>query len=591
MFEGRDLFVVSAEGTAPTDELIVRLADAIGLRATRVSIDEITSLGHSIRFDSGTHLIVGAAALASISRRDRNFPGVFGKYSESAASLLIYGFGSGHDSLLAELTGGRVRLHDREASGLIKFSLSNALPSACCTLRGLSTEVVYPKYPRGLAGGDGVVSLITAGGAAVLTKVEQANRNLFLLAGSLPPDLDQEISQGNAWRAQVELLPWMLFFRTVFGTRCWHSSIHRAAVVIDDPLLTPRYGYLHFAELRDAMERHGFASSIAFIPWNHERCRSRMVAMIRRRPDHFSLCVHGNDHTAGEFAAGNLTDFRAKAAVALTRMDELSSATGLAYDRVMVFPQSAFSRDALPAISRQGFLAAIGSNLFAADHETGDLTLRDLLEAAITAYGGAPLFGRRSPNELFQLAFDLFLGKPAFIVQHHQDFRNGVEPLAQACDALRQQVPDLKWQSVGKIIRETCLQKRDGQNRYSVRFYSDTFRFTAAASGNYQFEQKRRNPQPTRFVLCDGTAIDAATSDDRIVTELRLDEGQTVNLEVPTEEARLAPEPRPRGYRARVFVRRMLSEFRDNYLARNEHLLAAANQIVKRHRYTPQEHP
>ncbi len=41
-----------------------------------------------------------------------------------------------------------------------------------------------------------------------------------------------------------------------------------ACLIIDDPLLIPRYGKLNFAKLLREMNEHNFFTEIAFIPWN-----------------------------------------------------------------------------------------------------------------------------------------------------------------------------------------------------------------------------------------------------------------------------------------------------------------------------------
>jgi hypothetical protein len=46
-------------------------------------------------------------------------------------------------------------------------------------------------------------------------------------------------------------------------------------LVIDDPLLKPRYGFLKFLPFLRLMQRHDFATSIAFIPWNWRRSATK----------------------------------------------------------------------------------------------------------------------------------------------------------------------------------------------------------------------------------------------------------------------------------------------------------------------------
>src|SRR5262252_284044 len=94
-----------------------------------------------------------------------------------------------------------------------------------------------------------------------------------------------------------------------------------------------------------------------------------------------------------------------------------SEINGVPFDDVMVFPQGLFSTGAMAALKAAGYLAAVNSDL-CPSNGSGTLTLRDVLEVAVTRFSGFPLFGRRYPRELAEFALDLFVGKPALAVEH-----------------------------------------------------------------------------------------------------------------------------------------------------------------------------
>ena len=50
-------------------------------------------------------------------------------------------------------------------------------------------------------------------------------------------------------RALDACLPFLIFLRSAFGEACWHNPDRTAGFVIDDPLLTPEYGFIHFPRL------------------------------------------------------------------------------------------------------------------------------------------------------------------------------------------------------------------------------------------------------------------------------------------------------------------------------------------------------
>ena len=59
--------------------------------------------------------------------------------------------------------------------------------------------------------------------------------------------------------------------------------------------------------------------------------------MFKERPDRFSLCVHGCDHTKGEFGKTDIYYLDNKVKLATARMIEHSKRTGIPFDRIMHF--------------------------------------------------------------------------------------------------------------------------------------------------------------------------------------------------------------------------------------------------------------
>ena len=86
------------------------------------------------------------------------------------------------------------------------------------------------------------------------------------------------------------------------------------------------------------------------------------------------------------------------------------------------FLQACFCKGALQAFAAEGFLVAFNTSVFAADHQPGDVVIGDLLDPAISRYGRRPLFSRKYPVSIFPVAFDLFVGKPALLVEHQRLF-------------------------------------------------------------------------------------------------------------------------------------------------------------------------
>ena len=210
------------------------------------------------------------------------------------------------------------------------------------------------------------------------------------------------------------------------------SEFHHASIIIDDPLLRENYGFLNYRKLLNLMDKHNFHTSIAFIPFNFKRTDKRIAALFRERPDRFSLCVHGCDHTKGEFGKTGLSYLDSKVKLATARMIEHEKRLGVPFDRIMVFPQGKFSNVALEALKKNNYLAAVNTEAMPVDGRISSTF---------------PFFLRYKPEDVADCVSD-----PIFIVLHHDYFKNGYERLTDFVDELNQS-KNVKWDSLGNIVR------------------------------------------------------------------------------------------------------------------------------------------
>jgi hypothetical protein len=224
-----------------------------------------------------------------------------------------------------------------------------------------------------------------------------------------------------------------------------------ACLIIDDPLLRPKYGCLDYEKLLEEMRSHDFFTEIAFIPWNYRRSDPRTIRLFANSPDYYAMCVHGCDHTANEFGCTDYQKLRALSSTALWRMEEHKRLTGLPYDPVIVFPQGHFSSVAMRALRDQGYLAAFNSGLRATDgDQPPDFEYR---HPATTTYHGLPLFLRRYPKDRSKFAQDIAAGRPILIVEHHSAFRNGYGAMTDLVDWVNS-LGNIRWTSLLHIAQK-----------------------------------------------------------------------------------------------------------------------------------------
>jgi len=231
-----------------------------------------------------------------------------------------------------------------------------------------------------------------------------------------------------------------------------------ACLIIDDPLLRPRYGCLNYKKVLQEMKEHNFFTEIAFIPWNYKRSDPKTVRVLADNQEYFGICVHGYNHTANEFGGGDYQKVSALSSTALERMEEHKRLYGLPYDPVMVFPQGRFSSVAMLALKDQGYRSAFNSTLRATDGD--ELPFIEYQRPATTIYHDFPLFLRRYPKNKSGFLQDLALGRPIIVVEHHGIFKTGYKPMTDFIDWVNG-LGNIKWKSLSDITDYYCGNKSD----------------------------------------------------------------------------------------------------------------------------------
>ena len=348
---------------------------------------------------------------------------------------------------------------------------------------------------------------------------------------------------------------------------------HHAAVTIDDPLLRPKYGYLNFESLLRLTREHNFCATLAFIPHNYRRNSRQIVKMFRENSDRLAICFHGNDHTGAELASADPCHLNTLLGAAEARMSLHHQATGLPCGRVMVFPQGHFSVEAMKVLKCRNFCAGVNTT----PHPTGhpvDLTLGELAQPAVLRYGGFPLFLRKPIRQTTRqdIAFNLFFGRPVLVVEHHDVFKRP-ETLAEIVATINSVAAEIRWSDLETAVASSILQRRTPDGTCQVRAYSGSVRIS-----NYRDSPQRYSVEwphaedcpPVEQVLEDGKPFPAYTVDDcRIRLSTQLAPGESRFFSVSYRNDYRSLESLGFRWRAKAFVRRRLSEIRDNYVSKN----------------------
>jgi hypothetical protein len=184
--------------------------------------------------------------------------------------------------------------------------------------------------------------------------------------------------------------------------------------------------------------------------------------------------------------------------------------------------------------------------------------------------------------EAFAMA--LFLGKPAILVEHHEFFRNGSGGAEEFVQRLAELRPDLKWKSLAETVTSTHARRRVSEGKWEVRFFTDTFRLEHGLEESVHYRLLRRIPEATAVerVLVGGKEVPFARENGFLTFETHAQRPQTLSIQVAV--APIKPTKAYSSgvkYQASVALRRGLSEFRDNVIARNRFALGAGKLLMR----------
>lgn len=505
------------------------------------------------------------------------------------SEILVYGIPAayGTNEALQAITDGAVRGVAPEPNEIVRYSLSHDARELCAQLAGQSLvsnqEHTVPVLE--IQTGCGWLQIIMAANERpMFVRQATSTSDLFLLVGRMPnigTPLSRDTGLGDDC---IPLIPPLIFLRHCFPESCWHGNEPTARLIIDDPILTKKYGALDFGTLKTSMRRLGYGVSIAFIPWNHWRSSRRSVAQLLSPDSNLSVCVHGCDHTNHEFQSGSPSVLAQKAALGIQRMERHRKRVGAKFEDVMVFPQGQFSKAAIPALRSANYLAAVNSTCFPTDYEPDDLKITDFLWPAVTRFDGFPIFQRHYPRNLFDFAFDLFLGKPALIVEHHEYFRDHCQGIQEFVADLQRIEPRLSWPGLSELLMRSNLRRVNEYGTFEMRFFTRRFQFSPKESegGQYRLFKSEPNPDTVDQVLVDGKSVSFGLEKGDLTLEVRAVPGQLKNIEIIDKDAHTVPVYSFGSvHNARVLVRRGLSEFRDSTLSRHKVLMKIAKRLVR----------
>jgi hypothetical protein len=596
------LLLYSSRATAAEDAHLAMLVEFLGCRVQTVDVGDgwatVARSKQTVSSSEGIAVHAGTLALL-ISEGAENAVSFIEK--QSPASVFVYGFSPQVSaSLLTQLTEGRITSVEpvrpsspgEVTAESVQFShqlAGAALPRAHCPSTGEGWGF------SGIAAGSDVLRLVVSAQKPTSVYLKIRDCGLFLSTSETLPSPALEVQEEESIEAFYDaLLPLLMFVRNVAGESCWHGAAKSARLIIDDPVLRPRYGYLDFRKLFDSMEKYRYSATVAYIPWNYKRTSAEQAAFFKAHSNMFSICLHGCDHMNNEYGTTDEAVLFHKSRLALERMTLHESRTGIPCEPVIVFPQGRFSSPSLRALRQTNYLGAINSTRFPMDGVTPPITLGDLLLPAIAGPEGFPVFPRHYPAEEFALRFSLFLGRPAFLVEHHEYFKAGLPELETLVQRMNRAEPALNWGTLAESVTTSGWQRRSESQSWEVRFFTDLFEITNTGQAGCSYVLWKEEPERSAKgrIRVGESELRMEYEGNRLRGEFVLAPRQSAQVTVTpfVSEAKKMPAEGIK-YSSKVFIRRALSEFRDEVLVRNPAMLAPAKALVKMMKAGADSHP
>ncbi len=577
--------VIAGDSSATSTERLERLLEFLGIPCERQRCDD-ASITEEIR-EVGEGIVFAPLKAAPRWLEAREKSRGFEKSAAPPAFFYSLGDETGSDNSLGALTGDENdNIEDVRCDGL-EAIVSEEWPRLTGPLHGLRFKLT----PRR---GERVARLQPKGSISDIIRSEAGSHffccgtkagRAFVSSSSEIPDLDQPVL-GKGYNAREQFFsaaPWLMFLKWAFRGVCWETEEAGACFIVDDPLLRMNYGFCDFRLLDRQMKEHSFSTNIAMIPWNERRTSREMASLINDSEGRLSVSVHGCDHTAREFGTDDRDDLSAKVNTAKRRMAEHQKTTGIAHDSVMIFPQGIFSRESLATLQKKDFAAAVNTEPLPFARRDETLTIRDSWSVAIQRYGSFPLFTRRYPSDgIENFAFDILLGKPCLVVEHHNFFKDEHQEVVRFAKALNSLNVELHWRSLGDVIKRSYQSRIGADGVVEIRMFANELLLenrekTARA---YRVEKADKGSAGVREVTADGRALEWKTDGSTLVFRCEIPPRTTMLIAVryasPEEEKSQTRTPFNRS--AKIAARRYMSEFRDNFLSRHDGLMGIAQR-------------
>jgi hypothetical protein len=286
---------------------------------------------------------------------------------------------------------------------------------------------------------------------------------------SLPiPELGESESLFDKFNGHqfLQLLPLLLFLRTLTEDPRWETPPIQACFMFDDPNIHWRtYGYINYEEMVRHAQRHDYHASIATIPLDAWFTHIPTASLFKLHSDRLSLLIHGNDHVFEELTRA-CSDKECDGILrqSLRRINELERRSGVEISKVMVAPHGAFSEQFLQRMGQVGFEAACVSSGSLRHYNRQASWVGTIGMRPSDVIAGLPVFPRFRLSSTCQnsILVAAVLQQPIIPVGHHHDIADGLQLLANLSEFINS-LGSVCWSDMKGISRSHFARKFYGR--------------------------------------------------------------------------------------------------------------------------------
>jgi len=587
-----------------------KLCEYYGLRCKVIDLSTITLTDSLLRDEGGEYLkaaLINDHPLENPAYPDSSEIEILKNGVEiGGISLFIFieEIANSRESLLKKLTDNVITGAIYPTDSSTDYIVSDSFPEITREFTGLKLSCPAPQTdfaitvnPNSTSNIDTIVSATDDSLKLypVFIRYRKGKGNIFVLGTKQTKSLENT-QMVELYNTQYfsEIVSVMMFLRYSCGDECWHREIDYANLTIDDPFLVEPYGNLEFKGLLTSMETHNFHTTIAYIPWNYDRSNPKVAKLFLDHPDRYSMVIHGNNHDHYEFYKYNKVSLKEQEndiIEALNRMKEFRKLTGIPYDKIMIFPHGIAPEKTLEFLKKYNFVATVNNQDAPLETKRPQSTFYGM-EPAIMDYANFTALKRHSTQgyriwsfrkaksgiEVAPYAFDLFIDKPVLIVAHQDFFFSGIDAFNSTADAINNLAGEVKWTSLGNILKHLYLEKTNDDGSVDMRMYGNKLVLSNKSGSKklYHIRKKETLNVPISKVTINGAETNYIIENDTLKVHEVIPLRDSMELEIIYNEEIPNIANFPTGFLrniqksgVRVWGLRRFSDFRDRHLSTN----------------------